>query len=189
MTKSRLEAFSDGVMAIIITIMVLELKVPHGAEWSDLCSLWPTFTSYLMSFAYIGIYWGNHHHLFHGVHKINSHILLANLNLLFWMSLIPFTTAWMGENHFAQNTIALYCISLLLPAIAYYILQSIILHSHLHPEEFERAHKLQNRKGQVSLVCYLLAIALSYAWPLGSGILVVCVAIMWLLPDRNFEQQ
>ncbi len=189
MNKTRLEAFSDGVLAIIITIMVLEMKVPHGSEWSDLLKLWPTFSSYLMSFVYIGIYWGNHHHLMHSLSKVNSGILLANLNLLFWLSLIPFATAWMGENHFANNTVAVYSITLLLPAIAYYILQSLIVKQHLHPEEFESAHRKQNQKGQISLFAYIVSVICAFYVPVISGILILAVAIMWLIPDKNIEKE
>jgi uncharacterized membrane protein len=187
MNKTRLEAFSDGVLAIIITIMVLEMKVPHGAEWSDLVPLIPVFLSYLMSFVYIGIYWGNHHHLMHATTKVTSGIMLANLNLLFWLSLIPFTTAWMGENHFAANTVALYSIALLMPAIAYYILQGLVIKHHLHPDEFENAHRKQKTKGQISLVCYILSIIFAFITPIVSGILIVAVALIWLIPDKNIE--
>ncbi|MBK9109637.1 MAG: DUF1211 domain-containing protein [Saprospiraceae bacterium] len=188
MTKTRLEAFSDGVLAIIITIMVLEMKVPHGSSWSDLMALWPIFISYAISFAYIGIYWGNHHHLLHSMNKITSGIMLANLNLLFWLSLIPFATAWMGENHFAENTVALYCLMLLMCAFAYYILQTLVVKHHLHPDEFTKAHKMQNQKGQISLLAYTLALLASYFYPLISGILVFAVAILWLIPDKNIEK-
>lgn len=188
MTKARLEAFSDGVLAIIITIMVLEMKVPHGSSWSDILPLWPVFVSYALSFAYIGIYWGNHHHMMHSMSKITSGITLANLNLLFWLSLIPFATAWMGENHFADNTIALYCAVLLMAAMAYYILQTLVVKHHLHPEEFTKAHQLQNRKGQLSLVAYISALVAAYAYPLISGILVLGVAVIWLIPDKNIER-
>lgn len=189
MNKNRLEAFSDGVLAIIITIMVLEMKVPHGANWSDLSPLWPIFISYTMSFVYLGIYWGNHHHLMHAVTKVTSGILLSNLHLLFWLSLIPFATAWMGENHFAPNTIALYSFALLMPAIAYYILQSLVVKHHLHPDEFEHAHRKQNQKGQVSLVAYVMACICSYILPVLSGVLIIAVAILWLIPDKNIEKQ
>lgn len=189
MNKNRLEAFSDGVLAIIITIMVLEMKVPHGAEWSDLSPLWPVFISYTMSFVYLGIYWGNHHHLMHAVTKVTSGILLSNLHLLFWLSLIPFATAWMGENHFAANTIALYSFALLMPAVAYYILHSLVLKHHLHPDEFEQALLKQYKKGHISLVSYILACVFSYYLPLLSGVLIVGVAILWLIPDKNIEKQ
>lgn len=188
MTKTRLEAFSDGVLAIIITIMVLEMKVPHGSSWGDLMALWPVFISYAISFAYIGIYWGNHHHLLHSMTKITSGIMLANLNLLFWLSLIPFATAWMGENHFAENTVALYCFILLLSAVAYYILQTLVIKHHLHPEEFTKAHQLQNRKGQISLVAYILSLIASFSFTAISGMLVIAVAILWLIPDKNIEK-
>lgn len=187
MNKTRLEAFSDGVIAIIITIMVLELKVPHGSEWSDLAGLYPVFLSYLMSFIYLGIYWGNHHHLMHSITKVTSGIIWSNLNLLFWLSLIPFSTGWMGENHFATNTLALYSVSLLMPALAYYILQSIVLKHHLHPDEFEFAHRKQNKKGQISLIRYILSIGFAFLYPVVSGIFIVGVALMWIIPDRNIE--
>ncbi len=187
MNKTRLEAFSVGVIAIIITIMVLELKVPHGSEWSDLAGLYPVFLSYLMSFIYLGIYWGNHHHLMHSITKVTSGIIWSNLNLLFWLSLIPFSTGWMGENHFATNTLALYSVSLLMPALAYYILQSIVLKHHLHPDEFEFAHRKQNKKGQISLICYILSIGFAFLYPVVSGIFIVGVALMWIIPDRNIE--
>jgi uncharacterized membrane protein len=189
MNKNRLEAFSDGVLAIVITIMVLEMKVPHGGEWADLKPLIPVFFSYLMSFVYIAIYWGNHHHLMHAVNKVTSGILLANLNLLFWLSLIPFSTAWMGENHFQQNTIALYSVSLLMPALAYYVLQAIIVKHHLHPDVFEQAHKKQSQKGKISLVCSLLSIVFAFIAPVVSGILIVGVALLWLIPDKNIEKE
>ena len=189
MNKIRLEAFSDGVLAIIITIMVLELKVPHSSEWNDLKALLPTFFSYLMSFIYIGIYWGNHHHLMYAITKVTSGIILANLNLLFWLSLIPFTTAWMGENHFAPNTIALYSIALLMPAISYTILQAIVIKHHLHPDEFELAHKKQSKKGKISLVCYILSLIFAFITPIVSGIFIVGVALMWIIPDKNIEKQ
>jgi uncharacterized membrane protein len=187
MNKTRLEAFSDGVIAIIITIMVLELKVPHGSEWSNLAGLIPVFVSYLMSFIYLGIYWGNHHHLMHSITKVTSGIIWSNLNLLFWLSLIPFTTGWMGENHFATNTLALYSVSLLMPAFAYYILQSLVLKHHLHPDEFELAHRKQNKKGQISLVCYILSIVFAFIAPVISGVFIVGVALMWIIPDKNIE--
>jgi uncharacterized membrane protein len=169
--------------------MVLEMKVPHGGEWADLKPLIPVFFSYLMSFVYIAIYWGNHHHLMHAVNKVTSGILLANLNLLFWLSLIPFSTAWMGENHFQQNTIALYSVSLLMPALAYYVLQAIIVKHHLHPDVFEQAHKKQSQKGKISLVCSLLSIVFAFIAPVVSGILIVGVALLWLIPDKNIEKE
>lgn len=189
MNKNRLETFCDGVIAIIITIMVLEMKVPHGAEWSDLSTLLPIFLSYLMSFIYLGIYWGNHHHLMYAITRVTSGIIWSNLNLLFWLSLIPFSTAWMGENHFATNTVALYSISLLMPAIAWYILQSLVLKHHLHPDEFEFAHRRQNRKGKISLLCYILSIVFAFISPVISGIFIVGVALMWIIPDKNIEKE
>ncbi|HEX5624788.1 MAG TPA: TMEM175 family protein [Saprospiraceae bacterium] len=187
MNTTRLEAFSDGVLAIIITIMVLEMKVPHGAAWQDLQPLIPVFLSYALSFIYIGIYWGNHHHLMHSVTKVTSGILWANLNLLFWLSLIPFSTAWMGENHFAPNTLALYSVSMLLPAIAYYILQSIVMKNHLHPDAFNEAHRKQNIKGRISLAAYSLSILFAFYLPVITGIIIIGAALIWLVPDKNFE--
>ena len=149
MEKNRLEAFSDGVLAIIITIMVLELKVPHGTNWTDLLALWPVFISYVLSFLYIGIYWGNHHHLMHTARRVNSGILLTNLHLLFWLSLIPFTTAWMGENHFESNPVALYAVNLTAAGIAYFILQKSIERHHAKDDQlksaFQRHAKKRNR--------------------------------------------
>ncbi len=188
MNKTRLETFCDGVIAIIITIMVLEMKVPHGSEWNDLKGLLPVFLSYVMSFIYLGIYWGNHHHLMHAITKVTSGIIWSNLNLLFWLSLIPFSTAWMGENHFANNTVALYSVSLLMPALAWYILQSLVIKHQLHPAEFEIAHRKQNRKGQISLICYLLSIVFSFIYPIVSGVFIVGVALMWIIPDKNIEK-
>jgi len=188
MNKTRLEAFSDGVIAIIITIMVLEIKVPHTTDLDSLYALLPVFISYLLSFIYLGIYWGNHHHLFHAISKITSGVLWANLNLLFWLSLIPFATGWMGKNHFAPITVALYGVALLMPALAYYILQTLVVKNHLHPEAFEQAHQKQNVKGQISLVCYILAIAMAFYYTPISGILFVLVALMWIIPDKNIEK-
>lgn len=188
MNKTRLEAFSDGVLAIIITIMVLEIKVPHKADLESLFELLPVFISYLLSFIYIGIYWGNHHHLFHSISKVTSGVLWANLNLLFWLSLIPFATGWMGENHFAPITVSLYGFALLMPALAYYILQTLVVKQHLHPEAFLQAHQKQNVKGKISLVCYLLAIVVAYYYTPLSGILFVFVALMWIIPDKNIEK-
>src|ERR1051325_5223127 len=169
MEKNRLEAFSDGVLAIIITIMVLELKVPHGSNWSDLQPLIPVFLSYLLSFLYVGIYWNNHHHLIKAADRINGTILWANLHLLFWLSLFPFVTGWMGENHFTPVPSAIYGIVLLLAAIAYYILQTLII-----AEEGGRQSKLalsigQDWKGKLSPVFYAVAIAFSFFQPWISG--------------------
>jgi len=186
--KTRIEAFSDGVLAIIITIMVLELKVPHGSEWNNLGGLIPKFVCYIMSFIYIGIYWGNHHHLLHTIKKINARIILANLNLLFWLSLIPFTTAWMGENHFQSNTVALYSANLLVAAIAYYILFSTVQRN-IHTENaLTLAMKKQSKKGIISAVSYAVSIPLAYINPLISGVIFVLIAVFWVIPDKDIEK-
>lgn len=188
MTKTRLEAFSDGVLAIIITIMVLELHAPHGADWEDLHPLVFSFLSYVMSFIYIGIYWGNHHHLIHTVQQVNSKIIWANLHLLFWLSIIPFSTAWMGENSFEKLPTCLYAFNLLICAIAYFILQNVI-HSEKHiTGALADAMKKQERKGQLSLILYLVALGAAWVLPSVSLFLIVLVAILWLIPDRNIEK-
>lgn len=188
MEKNRLEAFSDGVLAIIITIMVLEIKVPHGSEWNNLYSLIPVFMSYLMSFLYIGIYWGNHHHLLHLIRKTNSKIMLANLNLLFWLSLIPFATGWMGENHFESNTVALYAVLLLLCGFAFFILQKIIEKSLKDDDHFKKAMKTLSYKAIISLIAYTVSIPLAYINPFISGILIFIIAILWIIPDKGVEK-
>jgi uncharacterized membrane protein len=188
MGKGRMEAFSDGVVAIIITIMVLELKVPHGTDLEAVRALWPVFVSYVLSFVYIGIYWNNHHHLLHAVRHVDGRILWANLHLLFWLSLIPFTTAWMGENHFAAWPVALYGLVLLMAAIAYYLLTLALLARHGHDSTL--AHALGGDfKGKVSIAIYGAAIALAHVQPLVSGALYVAVAVMWLIPDRRIERE
>lgn len=187
MPKGRLEAFSDGVIAIIITIMVLELKVPHGTELAALEPLWPVFLSYVLSFAYIGIYWNNHHHMLHAVKHVSGGVLWANLHLLFWLSLTPFTTAWMGENHFAQIPVAVYGIGLLMNAIAYTILVRMLIASHGRESEFA-ARIGSDVKGYISLVLYVLAVALSFVNALISLALFFAVAAMWFIPDRRFER-
>jgi uncharacterized membrane protein len=186
MTKSRLEAFSDGVMAIIITIMVLELKVPHGSSLADLRPLLPVFLSYVMSFTFLGIYWNNHHHMLQAVTHVNGSILWANLHLLFWLSLIPFVTAWMGENHFASWPVALYGVVLLLAACAYYILtRALIAH---HGRRSTLAFAIgRDLKGKISPVLCLAAIPLAFLNPSLACALYVIVAIMWLIPDRRIE--
>jgi uncharacterized membrane protein len=188
MTKGRIEAFSDGVIAIIITIMVLELKVPHGATLADLQPVIPVALSYLLSFIYIGIYWNNHHHLLVATHKIDGSVLWANLHLLFWLSLTPFTTAWMGENHFEKTPSAIYGVVLLMAAIAYYILQGRILR--LEGPDSVLAHAVgRDKKGKISPVLYAMAIPLAYVSPWISGSIYVLVAIIWLVPDSRIEQQ
>ena len=187
MGKTRLEAFSDGVIAIIITIMVLELKVPHGTDFAVIAELWPVFLSYVLSFVYIGIYWSNHHHLLHTVHKVSGATLWANLHLLFWLSLIPFTTGWMGENHFATLPIAVYGVNLLASAVAFTILaQAIIMH---HGPQSELAKAMgKDWKGKVSLLAYVAGIGLAFVNPWIAGGLYVAVALMWLVPDRRIER-
>lgn len=152
MTKSRLEAFSDGVIAIIITIMVLELKIPHGSSWHELSALWPVLLSYSVSFVVLGIYWGNHHHLVHTISNVNSKIMWANLHLLFWLSLIPFATGWMGENNFDKNTVAVYAILAAICGFAYYVLLTTIKHNENHNEELKKVLEKQSKKGLVSLL-------------------------------------
>ncbi len=187
MSKGRLEAFSDGVLAIIITIMVLELKVPHGADLGALAPLVPVFLSYVLSFIYVGIYWSNHHHLLHAVRRVNGRVLWANLHLLFWLSLIPFVTGWMGENHFAAWPVALYGVVLLSAAVAYFILTRVLI-SH-HGEDSALARALgKDFKGKVSVVIYAAAIPLSFVSPWLACGLYVTVAAIWLIPDRRIEQ-
>jgi len=185
--KSRLEAFSDGVLAIIITIMVLELKVPHGESLSALQPLIPVFLSYLLSFIYIGIYWNNHHHLLHAMQQVNGAIMWANLHLLFWLSLLPFATGWMGENHFASITIALYGFILLMSAIAFYLLQRAII-AHQGKESLLASAVGQDMKGKLSPLIYLIAIVLALLNVRMAGLLYVLVALAWLIPDRRIER-
>ncbi len=188
MGKNRLEAFSDGVIAIIITIMVLEMKVPHGDEPAALYSLIPVFVSYVLSFVYVGIYWNNHHHLLHAVQKINGPILWANLHLLFWLSLLPFVTGWMGENYFSTWPVAVYGIVLLMAAIAYSILELALIR--LQGKDSQLANAVgQDFKGKISLVIYAAAIPLSFVsrW-IAFGLYVV-VAVMWVIPDRRIEKK
>jgi uncharacterized membrane protein len=184
--KERLAAFSDGVLAIIITIMVLELKVQHGADWSALTTLIPVFLTYVLSFLYIAIYWNNHHHLMHTVERVNGTILWANMHLLFWLSLLPFATGWMGENHFAQLPTALYGVALLMPAIAYYVLQITIIRHQGAQGTLAKALG-SDFKGRVSPVLYLAAIGLAFVLPWISHAIYVLVALMWLVPDRRIE--
>jgi uncharacterized membrane protein len=187
MTKGRLEAFSDGVIAIIITIMVLELKVPHGADLEALRPLLPVFLSYVLSFVFLGIYWNNHHHLLQAVTAVSGGVLWANLHLLFWLSLVPFVTGWMGENEFAALPVALYGIVLLCAAFAYFILVRVLLAHH------ERASALAaaiggDQKGKISLLVYLVAIPSSFVQPWAAFGLYIVVAAVWLLPDRRIER-
>ena len=187
MHKGRLEAFSDGVLAIIITIMVLELKVPHGSDLADLRPLIPVFLSYLLSFIYIGIYWNNHHHLFQAVSSINGAALWANLHLLFGISLIPFITGWMGENHFSRWPVALYGIALFMAGLAYYLLTRVLIAHHDRDSRLTQALG-SDFKGIISMVVYAIAVLISAYSPLFACALYVLVAIMWLIPDRRIEK-
>ena len=187
MTTGRLEAFSDGVIAIIITIMVLEMRAPHDISLAGLRPLLPVFGSYVMSYIYVGIYWNNHHHLLHAAEHIDGRCLWANLHLLFWLSLIPFTTAWMGENHFATAPVALYGGVLLLCAIAYTILERALLAA---PGNTRLAAALgSNFKDKMSVVVYVVAIPLAFVNPWIACGLYILVAIIWLIPDRRIERQ
>ena len=187
MGKGRLEAFSDGVLAIIITIMVLEMKVPHGAELSSLQPLWPVFLSYVLSFVYLGIYWNNHHHMLHVTRDVGGGVLWANLHLLFWLSLVPFVTGWMGENHFAAGPTALYGVVPLMAAIAYYILQRTILARQGHGSLLAQAIGA-DLKGKISPVLYLIAIPAAFLHQWIAGALYVLVALIWIIPDRRIER-
>ena len=187
MEKDRLAAFSDGVVAIIITIMVLELKVPHGTSWADLAGVLPVFLSYVLSFVYIAIYWNNHHHLLYTVNRVDGLILWANMHLLFWLSLVPFATAWMGENNFAELTTAVYGVALLMPAIAYHLLQKAILRREGQSSTLAKALG-RDIKGKISPVLYVTASLLAFVNPLIAGAIYVLVAIMWLIPDRRIER-
>ena len=187
MGKSRLEAFSDGVIAIIITIMVLELRVPHGETFAALAPLVPVFWSYALSFVYLGIYWNNHHHMLHTVSRITGPILWANLHLLFWLSLIPFVTGWMGENHFAAVPSALYGVVLLMSAIAYFTLQQLIIACQGQDSLLKRAVG-NDWKGKLSPVLYVVAIGAAFWWHWFSMALYVLAALIWLIPDRRIEK-
>jgi TMEM175 potassium channel family protein len=187
MGKDRLTAFSDGVIAIIITIMVLELKVPHGADWAALSGVTPNFVSYVLSFVYLAIYWNNHHHLLHTVVRVDGLILWANSNLLFWLSLIPASTAWMGDNFLAPVPTAVYGGILLMPAIAYYLLQKAIIHK--QGAHSVLAHALgSDIKGKISPILYIAGIGLAFAFPWLSVAAYALVAVMWLVPDRRIEK-
>ncbi len=187
MKTNRLEAFSDGVLAIIITIMVLELKAPEEISIESLLPLLPIFISYFISFVYLGIYWNNHHHLFQIAEKVNGKVLWANLNLLFWLSLIPFATSWVGENHLESGPIAFYGFILLMSAVAYFILQTVIIH--YHDDNFPLRKIIgKNLKGKISTVLYLVGLILSF---INSWMAVLCyiiVAIIWIVPEKKIEQ-
>jgi uncharacterized membrane protein len=188
MPKARLEAFSDGVIAILITIMVLELKVPHGSSWSALAPLLPVLTAYVLSFVYLGIYWNNHHHMLHAAGRVDGRILWANLHLLFWLSLVPFTTAWMGENHFAALPTALYGVVLLLAAVAYFILARAIIASEGPRSRLAEALG-KDWKGKASIVLYAVAIPLAFFREWLADAIYAGVALMWLVPDRRIERR
>jgi uncharacterized membrane protein len=185
--KDRLAAFSDGVIAIIITIMVLELKAPHGSTWDALTPLLPSFLSYVLSFLYVAIYWNNHHHMLHTVKHVNGSILWANMHLLFWLSLIPFATAWMGENRFRAMPTALYGMSLLMAAFAYLVLERVIVRAQGANSLLARAVEF-GWKEKASLVLYLSAIGLSFVHPVISRFFYAIVALMWLIPDQRIER-
>jgi len=187
MGKGRLEAFSDGVIAIIITIMVLELKVPHGTTFDALAPLLPVFLSYVLSFIYVGIYWNNHHHMLHAASHVSGSVLWANLHLLFWLSLIPFVTGWMGENHFASLPVALYGFVLFMCGVAYYILARCLVRQ--HGADSPLGHALgKDSKGMLSVALYVAGIGLSFLQPMLGFAVYVVVAIMWLIPDRRIER-
>jgi uncharacterized membrane protein len=188
MRKGRLEAFSDGVIAIIITIMVLELKIPHGADWEAIRPIVPVFFTYVLSFIYLGIYWNNHHHMLYVTDRINGGILWANMHLLFWLSLIPFVTGWMGENHFAPLPTAVYGGVMLAAAVAYYILQRLII-AQQGPHSKLKSAVGGDVKGKLSPLIYVAAIALAFVNQWVSDALYVLVALMWLIPDRRIESK
>lgn len=186
MGKDRLAAFSDGVIAILITIMVLELRVPHGADWHTLAGVAPSFFTYVMSFIYLAIYWNNHHHLLHTVSRVDGLILWANAHLLFWLSLIPAATAWLGDNLPAPVPVAVYGVVLFMPAIAYYLLQKAILHRQGRHSVLAEALG-RDLKGKISPVLYAAAVALAFVYPWASVAIYALVAVMWLVPDRRIE--
>ena len=187
MGTNRMEAFSDGVMAIIITIMVLELKVPHGEELADLRLLVPKLLSYLLSFIYVGIYWNNHHHMLHTTDRVNGAVLWANMHLLFWMSLIPFVTGWMGENHMADWPTAMYGVVLFMAGVGYLMLQNAIIRMQGKDSILKKAVG-NDWKGKMSAVLYLVAIAGAFFEPMIAGAIYVAVAMMWFIPDRRIER-
>ncbi len=187
MGKGRFEAFSDGVMAIIITIMVLELRVPHGDTMDSLNPLIPKFLSYILSFIYLGIYWNNHHHMIHAVKEVSGASLWANLHLLFWLSLVPFVTAWMGENHFTKIPVALYGVVLLMCAIAYTILSKSLIHNHEKNERLARAFG-KDEKGKLSMLLYVLGIGATFINEYIGLAFYATVAMIWFIPDRRIEK-
>jgi uncharacterized membrane protein len=188
MNKSRLEAFSDGVLAIIITIMILEIKAPEDDSFKSLQHLIPVFLSYVLSFIYLGIYWSNHHHMLQVVKKVNGSILWSNLFLLFWLSLIPFTTSWIGEHHFSAVPMSIYGFILLMCAVAYRLLQNKLIQFHGKESLLQHAIKT-DKKGNISLLCYASAIPLAFVSPWISGLLYITVALIWIVPDQRIEKQ
>lgn len=188
MTKNRLEAFSDGVLAIIITIMLIQIKIPQTSNWSELYLIIPVFISYFLSFLFIGIFWVGHHQLFHTTNKVTSGIIWANLNLLFWLSLVPFATQWLGENKFSSNTVAFYGTILLICGVASSVLQKRVEASINNKTQFIQAFKLLTKKGIISTISYILSIAIAYINPTISGILFLAVSVMWVVPNKNFEK-
>jgi uncharacterized membrane protein len=189
MNKTRLEAFSDGVFAILITILVLELRIPHGDDLSALVPLLPVFLTYILSFIYLGIYWNNHHHMLQAAHHVNGKIMWANLHLLFWLSLVPFTTGWMGENHFAPLPTALYGIVMFGSAISYTVLQSFIIANHKDEDRRLASAVGNDLKGKVSILLYAIAIALAFVNQWISDAIYVSVAAIWFIPDRRIERR
>jgi len=188
MNKTRLEAFSDGVIAIIITIMVLELKIPQGSDWASLQKLAPKFISYVISFVYIAIYWNNHHHLLHTVKHVTGSILWANIHLLFWLSLVPFVTAWAGENQFAELPVAVYSFIMLMAGVAYFILSRTIIKVHGKDSLLSSAVG-KDLKGIISMIGYAIAVPLAFYFREGSLIIIVSIAFLWLIPDRRIEKK
>jgi uncharacterized membrane protein len=186
-SKGRLEAFSDGVIAIIITIMVLELRAPHGADLQALRPLLPVFLSYVLSFVYVGIYWANHHHFLHAAQHVNGRVLWANLHLLFWLSLFPFATAWMGENHFAAVPVAMYGVVLLMAALAWRPFQAALIAANGGDASLLARALARDWKGLLSPVLYAAAIGLAFIHPAIAGLLYITVAVIWLVPDRRIE--
>ena len=187
MPKSRLEAFSDGVIAVVITIMVLEMKVPHGTDLASLAPLWPVFLAYVLSFIYVGIYWNNHHHLMHAVQRVNGSVLWANLHLLFWLSLVPFVTDWMSENHFAALPVAAYGLVLLMSGLSFVLLTRCLIT--IHGQDSDIARWLRgDRKGKFSVLVYAIAIPLAFVeWWIALGLYAI-VAAIWFVPDRRIER-
>ncbi len=189
MNKTRLEAFSDGVFAIIITIMVLELKIPEGTSWEALKPVLPAFGSYILSFVFIGIYWGNHHHIMHTLKKVNGKVMWANMHLLFWLSIIPFVTNWMGKSDFDRITVAIYGVLLILCGIAYTILNTIICKTYTEQTKLSRAIAKSNTKGIWSVVLYATgAISALFFHPAVSAILYIAVSVMWIIPSKDIEE-